>query len=233
MKLELPNKRNEALTIAEVLVIVALLALLTAILLPLLAGARHRSPSFYCRANLNQVNLAFRIWAGDNNDKYPMEVSITNGGAMESVATGDVVNCFLAMSNELSTPKILCCPEDPTRTPATNFENGFDNSHISYFIGLDSDETHPQRLMSGDDNFQLNSVTVPSGLFQFATNAPIAWSPDRHVDVRRIPYLRIPTSYKIYGNLGLADGSVSGLYTPGLQRSLVETGLATNRFAIP
>jgi prepilin-type processing-associated H-X9-DG protein len=164
-----------------------------------------------------------------------MAVSITNGGAMETVAVGDVVNCFRVMSNELSTPKILVCPveADLGITAATNFADDLNNSHLSYFIGVDADESYPQRIIFGDDNFLINGATVPSGLLQLSTNASVAWDSTRHDNISRIPYLRIPLHHRYCGNIGFADGSVGMFYSPDLQQTFIQSGLATNRLAIP
>jgi hypothetical protein len=47
----------------------------------------HKRQKIRCVNDLKQVGIAFRLWEGDNNDKYPMAVSVTNGGAMELIAT--------------------------------------------------------------------------------------------------------------------------------------------------
>jgi prepilin-type processing-associated H-X9-DG protein len=156
---------------------------------------------------------------GDNDNKYPMAVSVTNGGAMESTATGDVVNCFFVMSNELSTQIFLVCPMDTAHTSATDFGGNFNNSHISYFVDVDVTNENPaQRVLCGDDNFLINGSPIKSGLVQYPTNISIAWGSDRH---------------KFVGNIGYADGSVSELSIAGLQTAFLQSGLSTNRLAIP
>ena len=49
----------------------------------MLAAAKRRVSRISCWSNLRQVNIAFQIWAEDNKNRYPMAVSVTNGGAME------------------------------------------------------------------------------------------------------------------------------------------------------
>ncbi len=202
----------------EAIVVVALITLLAAILLPVFSVHHCNCKKISCVSDLKEIDLSYRVWAGDNNDKYPMQVSVTNGGAMELVATGNVAAVFEVMSNELSTPKVLICPQDTKSIMATNFGRGFNNSNISYFVGLDADQTNPQMLLSGDDNFAVGGIPVKSGLLLLATNAPVSWTAARHVR---------------QGNIGLADGSVQQLTTDGLQQALQRTGVATNRLAIP
>ena len=232
MKPRWQKQRNRALTLPEVLVVILIVGFLGFIILTFSVPRRHMSAESYCRMNLRQIDLSFRIWEGDNNNKYPMAISVTNGGAMEWIATNDVAACFRVMSNELSTPKILICPADFKRIPATNFDNDFNASHISYFIGVDADEAYPQRLLSGDDNFQINGDVVGPGVLSLSTNTLLEWGPGRHgYDPNR--HFWTPRPKHFVGNLGYADGSVSEDSDSGLQRDLQLTGLATNRLAIP
>jgi prepilin-type processing-associated H-X9-DG protein len=145
------------------------------------------------------------------------------------------------MSNELSTPKILFCPEDKRRIQATTFAKTvptsginegvcFSNSsNASYFVHLDSDSSTPQMLLLGDDNLliggkatidgvAIKGIPVKSGVLSLWTNTPVAWSDERH---------------KKKGNIGLADGSVQEFTSSRLAEALHNTGVATNRLAFP
>jgi prepilin-type N-terminal cleavage/methylation domain-containing protein/prepilin-type processing-associated H-X9-DG protein len=221
MKPRFANQRNHALTLTEVLVVIVVLAVLAVVgmhVLIVIATRNNGADRINCVSNLKQIGLAYRLWAGDHNDKYAMQVSVTNGGAMELIATGNVVACFQVMSNELSTPRILVCPADDKSVWVTNFTTDFSSKNISYFVGVDADQDHPQRILSGDDNFEIGGVPVKSGLLGISTNTRIAWTSARH---------------KYAGNIGFADGSVQEVTTEGLQNALRQTGLATNRLAIP
>ena len=217
MKPRLSNQPTAALTLVEVTIVIAVLVIAVALILPSLAKVKRGPSRISCINDLKQTGLAFRLWEGDNG-KYPMQVSVTNGGAMELIATGNVAACFQVMSNEVNNPKILLCPEDTRRVLATNWST-LNNSNISYFVGLDvTNDTNLKMLLSGDDNFAIGGVPVKSGLLQLLTNTPVAWTKERH---------------KLYGNIGLADGSVQQLTTDGLRQALQQTSVATNLFALP
>jgi prepilin-type N-terminal cleavage/methylation domain-containing protein len=218
MKPRCSNQRTKALTLVEVLVVITVLAVLVAIILPGLAAAKRKSSRLGCVSNLKEIGLAYLEWPGDNGDKYPMEISVTNGGSMELVVTGNVLTTFLVMSNELSTPKILHCPED-TEHIKTNSFAVLASSNISYFIGADvTNGAAPQAILSGDDNFEIGGVPVKFGLLELSTGTPISWTAARH---------------KFVGNLGMADGSVQQATSFYLRQLLQQTSVATNRLAIP
>jgi prepilin-type processing-associated H-X9-DG protein len=218
MKPRVSHQKTAALTLVEVLVIIAVLVILAAVILPAI-NSHHEREHISCVRNLKQISLAFQIWEGDNNGKYPMLTSVTNGGMMELTADGK--NAWLnlvMMSNELSTPIILVCPQDKEHLPpAANFSSQLAD-HVSYFVDLDANDVNPQMFLSGDDNFAIGGVPVKSGLLELSTNTPITWTSTRHGNA---------------GNIGLVDGSVETVNNSGLRNLLRQSGIATNRLAIP
>lgn len=64
--------RARAFTLIEVLVVVAIIALLVAILLPSLSRARSISQRAVCMSNLSQLGKAMTVYAMENNDYFPM-----------------------------------------------------------------------------------------------------------------------------------------------------------------
>jgi len=217
MKPRHPSQKNQAFTLNEVIVVLAILVLLLFMVdWGATPRAKERAKRINCVSNLKQVDTSFRIWKQDNNNQYPMSVSVTNGGGMELIAMGNVSGCLQVMSNELSTPIILICPADMEHIPATNFQSDFNNSHINYFVNADATATgtYPGEVMLGDDNLATNGIPVKPGLLEFSTNTLISWTAARH---------------RSAGNIALVDGSVAEISSSGLQQS----AYLTNRLAIP
>ena len=129
-------KPNHAFTLTELLVVLAVIALLIATLLPALAASGVKVQRIYCINNLKQIGLAFQLWETSHNGRFPMAISAAANGANEYLTHGGnngvsgtlpayaynpgVV--FMVMSNELATPKVIYCPADTIHSgPATNF----------------------------------------------------------------------------------------------------------------
>jgi prepilin-type processing-associated H-X9-DG protein len=225
---------DRAFTVLELLITVAVLLALAATVLPTLA----RRPNYLrinCINNLKQIGLAFKTWAVDNNDMVPMQVSVTNGGTMELIKDGNVWPHFVVMSNELSTPRVVFCPEenDPHRKVADGFaaqpapDSRNDAGHylpltndssLNYFVGVDAQNTYPNMLLSGDINLRIDGQPVGHGLRSVWTNSAVAWRKPKHNGE---------------GNILFVDGSVERLATFRWPFVLRATGVATNVLAIP
>ena len=222
--------QNRGFSLVELLVVVAIVGILAATLLPALSRAKARSLRISCVCNLKQVGVGFRTWALDHNDKYPMQVSVTNGGTLELIGSPMVFASFAVMSNELSTPKVLFCPSDQGRgrTVATDFPGmpgssskpilfGSD-TNLSYFAGVDATDILPQMFLTGDDNLALDGIPQKSRLVIVRNDTVLSWTRERHV---------------YQGNMGLSDGSVQQFSAARLRDAIASTGVGTNRLALP
>ena len=66
--------RPRAFTLVELLVVMAIIALLTGMLIPSIGAARDQSKSLLCLSNLRQLAAAAQVYAADNHDYYPMAI---------------------------------------------------------------------------------------------------------------------------------------------------------------
>jgi len=211
---------QQGFSLTELVVVIGTAAILSGLLVVVLTHGGKKKPSISpqqararqinCVNNLKQLGLAYRIWEGDNGDKFPMAVLAIKNGE-------DTVRNYQVMSNELSTPRILVCPAD-TRKAAVDFTQ-LKNQNISYFVGLDAQDSHPQVFLSGDRNIK-GPAKPRNGVLNVRPGDNITWTAEMHEN---------------HGNVGLSDGSVQWWPNAGLQKGLQDSGDSTNvwRLALP
>lgn len=216
------RKKEQGFTALEMIVVIAVVVLLAVMLLPLLLGARSNRPPYRisCVSNLKQMGLSARMWANDNGGKFPWQVSTSTNGTLELVNGPSVSPHFLIMSNELNSPKILACGHDVKRTRADHWPE-FGDTNLSYFIGIEADETKPQSILSGDRNIT-GGVRVANTIFQFTINSAVGFTKDLHNKC---------------GNLGFGDGSAQQIDPAALgnqiNAAILSSGQPALRLAIP
>jgi type II secretory pathway pseudopilin PulG len=235
------GQAEQAVTLIEVAVIVAILVLLLGMLLPRLARGERTAKRDRCVNNLKNIGLAYRVFSTDHGDKYPMQLSVTNGGSLEfREEVTSIWRRYFSLSNELGTAKILVCPKDKERMEASVFGTNrpfgegasslraFNtNRNISYFVGLDADETRPNMLLTGD-RWLTNGPPV---LFRFG-QATIGSLGTNQTHYSRGAGWHAPL-HGAGGQVAQGDGSVQQYTSAGLRDALRNSGDDQNRIANP
>jgi prepilin-type N-terminal cleavage/methylation domain-containing protein/prepilin-type processing-associated H-X9-DG protein len=192
------SSRRHAFTLIELLCVISIIAILAALLLPVVAQGKLRARQIQCVNNLRQQGIAFQEFAHDHNGDFPMRVSVGQGGALEYVQDGyrargafySSYRIFQPLAGNLATPKPLVCPAD-TRSPASDFAS-LQNSNLSYTVGVNADYQQPSSVLAGDRNL-LNDNRTTGTLMQISPGGGYHWSGQLH-------------GFK--GNLLFADGHV-------------------------
>lgn len=109
-----------AFTVVELLIVIAIIAILAALLFPVLGKAKSYAQRTACLNNLEQINHAIQLYAGDNHDLLPMIANPTDN----AFGGGSGTNLFLFFYKPLvmhylglrgapsPRDKIFACPRD-------------------------------------------------------------------------------------------------------------------------
>ncbi len=207
MKRQRSTDSREAFTLLELMLVVFIVAILAALLLPVLSKAKGRARQVECLNQLRQVGVAAQVFTHDHGERFPFQVPIKEGGTLELVQaagglSGDVqfaFRHFQALSNDLVLPKLLVCPAD-SRTNAPTF-NDLRNEHISYFVAVTAEPGQPDSVLAGDRNIIARDSSSGS-ILRISGSTEVVWSGAGH---------------EFRGNLLFAGGHVERTGNAGLQ----------------
>lgn len=212
-----------AFTLLELLVVIVVVGVLIAILLP---SGHSRGPArqHVCINHQRQLLLGLVMFQADHKERFPWMVSATNGGAMESMAAGDLTAGYLAITNIGVKPDAFVCPTDVMRVPAQPGQP-LTRSNLSYFISIDATgkESPMTTIVTGDRHLEAGGKQVGPGICALTTNTSLAWTAELHPAKGRASG----------GGLGFADGHVQWARLTSLPKMVADQNMATNRIVVP
>jgi type II secretory pathway pseudopilin PulG len=216
--------QRSAFALLELIAMVAMLLILIAVLAPAMGRNGRQKRQFTKRAqcveNLKNIGLAFRLSTLPSGDLFPMKIPTKNGGTMEYLSLpGSTFRHFAVLSNEIEKAERLVCPSD--RRPQARRFDQLTDANISYFVGVDAEQTCPNVWLAGDRNLLTNGFQFTNGLMVLQTNRLAGWD-------KRI--------HKSCGNICMGDGSVQQFNNADLQRSMSEALRSYNepqRLSVP
>jgi len=240
MKTNSHGKTQKAFTFWELIAVIAVISVMVTLVWSYVNRPSSRHHPRHCSSNLKQIALSFKLYAADHDQKFPQfDYSDSSSGNPSSSQPLPVWKYFSALSNELGIAKILVCPQDSRRwtNHAYTFSNGPEglahiskqNLAISYFVGLNVEETKPNMILTGDRNLapRRNAALYSStngAAVDVSTNAVWQTLPNQ-------------TFHENASYYALADGSVQQASNDRLQEALRlardSYGTNANRFLFP
>src|ERR1039457_17999 len=140
---------GNAFTLTELLLVIAIIAILAALLMPALATAKSKGKQTACLNNLRQLVLSFQMYSADNDGKLAPNTPLAEPG----------VNCWVLGDMKVSTDStntaiirqgklfpyanqldLYRCPTDPSRA---NAEPRVRSYSMNSWVGSRYMETHP------------------------------------------------------------------------------------------
>lgn len=215
----------KAFTLVELIVVIAIFAVLVALILPEMGGKKDRR-QLVCMVNLKQLGIGLIMYSGDHTNQLPWNVSTNTKGGKMVAEIATAADCFSAITNYVQQPRLFVCPTDKARQAATNFA-GFSNSNLSYFVSLDASlpaSSSPSLLiLSGDRHLSVDNQPVKPGLCTVELNSTIGWTRELHQHKSQLPS----------GSLLFADGHTESVSSKILPAKFNYQSITASRLLIP
>ena len=134
--------RRRAFTLVELLVVIGVLAILSALLLPALSRGKESARGAACLSNLHQIGIALQLYVSENNNRLPAmfdwssdSAANTNGPSMPQV-----------LGQQTGNTNVFKCPSDRSGVFALT------GSSYSWNVLLNGQDADHLRLLGMDFN---------------------------------------------------------------------------------
>jgi prepilin-type N-terminal cleavage/methylation domain-containing protein len=167
------KQAQQAFTLIELLCVIAVIAILAGLIMPVLQNTTLRAYDTKCMNNLRQIGMAANAAANDNDNTYPpIEIDGDSNIVYDSLKLSDPIKTMdVALAPYGITPEILKCPAD---VKGPNYYAQL-NPHSSYMWSPYSEEntTATPTIFSR----RRGEIQIPPSRLQLASD----WSPVHYV----------------------------------------------------
>lgn len=146
--------KRKAFTLIELLIVIAIIAILASMLLPALRNAREQANSIRCQANLRQLGSVFHSYVSDWKGFLPPNLGGDTGGVLWPRFMCQFLEYYPYKTSDRN--MITVCPSD---------QNPGSNGSVLFSYGKNND-TNLQRLSSfsyPSETFMIGDSTVTGG----------------------------------------------------------------------
>lgn len=151
------NYWNVFFTLVELLVVIAVIAILASLLLPTLSAALNKAGAIQCINNLKQTGLNLQMYANDHQDMIPISYASSNNRAQWAMEIG---------GETAKLPKTVFCPSIPLEKNASYtygikggpwyaYEDAFNGNEAYQNVGTSGKVLHLGKLKRPSEYFIL------------------------------------------------------------------------------
>lgn len=221
-------------SLIELLVVVAVIAILAGLLLPALASAQARARAAYCSNNLRQLSLACALYTDDASDRLPYNLGTAeirrweaNGWfwnwttpVMNWETDSDNTNRSLLTLGGIGpytsrAADVYRCPSDyvvSQAQAALGWRHRVRSISMNAMIGNAGDYSQGGFNVNNPDYvqyFKSSQVPLPAGIFVFVEEHPDSVDDGYFLNfIDSSSWLDLPASYHRGANVSFADGHV-------------------------
>lgn len=172
MKSTFRKRRFIAFTLIELLIVIAIIAILAAILFPVFARARENARRSSCQSNLKQIGIGLLQYIQDFDETLPRHAFGPSGDTATSNATN--YKWMDAIFPYVKSEQIFNCPSDSNRSAYYQQQTGNYGSYgINAYGVLDHNPTYPNHTPPAGGNGSTTAFDVKAS--QLANAAGTYW----------------------------------------------------------